>query len=167
MCKIFRLYNDIILKTEEGVLNLKEITISCYALKDFDEQNSAALAERLKAFCERMNGRLNKMETKLKLREVIFNEVTEDSLMSAGMITFKAEDNAEIPAEQLLEMELDYELRGNGKIPVRIYRDKKGNVYDTISDSLLTVALFRAAFGIFEPANCAGDCEHCTAECKL
>ncbi len=146
---------------------MKEITVSCYALKSYNEKQSKMLAERLKAFCARMNPRLEKMETKLRLREVIFDEATEDSLMSAGMITFKTEDHEEISAEQLLEMELDFEIKDGSEIPVRIYRDKNGNKYDTIPDNLLTAALFRTAFGIFNPVNCEGDCERCKAECKL
>ncbi|MDO4953115.1 MAG: DUF3892 domain-containing protein [Synergistaceae bacterium] len=145
---------------------MKEITVSCYALKNYNEKQSGTLVERLKAFCARMNPRLEKMETKLRLREIVFDEISEDALMSAGMITFKTEDGQEISAEQLLEMELDFEIKDGGEIPVRIYRDKNGNKYDTIPDNLLTAALFRTAFGIFAPLNCEGDCEKCTAECR-
>ena len=144
---------------------MKEITVSCYVLKNYNEKQSEALVERLKAFCARMNPRLEKMETKLRLREIVFDEINEDALMSAGMITFKTEDGQETPAEQLLDMELDFELAEGQEFPSRIYRGKNGEKYSEINDSLLTAALLRTAFGL--SGACEGDCEHCSAECGL
>jgi len=143
---------------------LKDITLSLYTVASEAELYEAE-TERLKAFCGRMNSRLEKMETKLKLRKVIFDEINEDALMSAGMITLKSEELDEIAAEELVGLEVDFELQEGRAFPSRIYKDVSGNVCKTISDSLLTQAVLQLAFGTLFGDVCNGDCSNCASGC--
>jgi len=144
---------------------LKEITLSFYTV--VSSINSESETERLKAFCERTNPRLSKMETKLTLRKVIFDEVNEDTLMAAGMITLKSEGLNETSIEELLGLELEFEKSDSNEFPTRIYKDVSGNVYRTIPDNLIMQAVLQVAFGaVFEDV-CDGDCSNCASGCDV
>ena len=101
---------------------MKTITLSHYTMKDIDPTPWRQTWDNLVHFASRMAPKLAPLGFQLKLRKVELEELTQDNLMSANMVTIACPDNdtPETPIENLLMLELDFtvpDARGAG-VPV-------------------------------------------------
>ncbi|MCC8178614.1 MAG: hypothetical protein LIO38_05805 [Cloacibacillus sp.] len=83
---------------------MKTITLAHYTMKDIEPAPWVETWENLMKFGSRMAPKLIPLGFKLKLRKVILDELTQDNLMTANMVTIECEEagTPETPIENLL-----------------------------------------------------------------
>lgn len=113
------------------------------------------------------------MDLKLKLRKVILDNITEDSLMMGNMVTIMAPELEikEVPIENLLMLKLDYEPCESCVTPdgmefaCRTFKDFEGVERQALPEEFFMEAVLRVAFKAHHDSSCGGDCESCASGC--
>lgn len=150
-----------------------DITMSHYTIKDITPAPWSETWDNLTAFAEKMAPKLEPMGIKLRLRQVIMEDLTQDSLMSGNMVTIEAlELNVtETPIEDLLMLDLDYsECAGcvtpeGAVFPCRTFVDFDGVPRQALPEAFFLEATLRVAFQA-EGGGCScSDCSSCGGGC--
>ena len=111
--------------------------------------------------------RLAPLGFQLKLRRVELEELTQDNLMSANMVTIACPDNdtPETPIENLLMLELDFtpcsECRtpDGQEFPCRTFTSFGGEICQALPEEFFMEAALRVAFKSQHECTChCGDC---------
>lgn len=153
---------------------MKTIIISHYTVLDINPTPWSETWKNLAAFAVRMSARLAPMNIKLKLRKVILDDITEDTLMSGNMVTLKSEELhfEETPLEEIIMFELDYTpcpscLTPDGTgFACRTLKDSLGSDYQIIKEEFFMDAVLRVAFKSSHGSTCGcSDCSSCASGC--
>ena len=146
---------------------MKTITLSHYTMKDIDPTPWRQTWDNLVHFASRMAPKLAPLGFQLKLRKVEMEELTQDNLMSANMVTIACPDNdtPETPIENLLMLELDFtpcaECRTpeGQEFPCRTFTSFGGEVCQALPEEFFMEAALRVAFKSQHECTChCGDC---------
>ncbi|MDO5115663.1 MAG: DUF2703 domain-containing protein [Synergistaceae bacterium] len=153
---------------------MKTITLSHYTLKDIEAAPWLETWENLTRFASRMATRLIPLGFKLRLRKVIMDEITQDNLMTANMVTIECAEagTPETPIENLLMLELDFtpcpECRTpeGQEFPCRTFTSFGGEVCQALPEEFFMEATLRVAFKSQHEGGCqCGSCDSCASGC--
>ncbi|MEG1641658.1 MAG: DUF2703 domain-containing protein [Synergistaceae bacterium] len=152
---------------------MKTLVISHYTVRDVNAKPWEETWENLVQFAEKMTPRFTSLDIKLKLRKVILDDVTQDTLMSGNLVTFSCDDLdlAETPIEVLLMMTSDFSPCDSCVTPdgvgfaCRVLKDFEGNEVFALTEGLFLEASLRVAFKSQE-SGCDGmSCSSCASGC--
>ena len=132
---------------------MKTITLSHYTMKDIDPTPWRQTWDNLVHFASRMAPKLAPLGFQLKLRKVELEELTQDNLMSANMVTIACPDNdtPETPIENLLMLELDFtqcsecQTPEGQEFPCRTFTSFGGEVCQALPEEFFMEAALRVA----------------------
>ena len=153
---------------------MKNIILSHYTIKDIEAEPWKETWDNLVDFGERMAPKLEPMKIKLKLRKVILDEITQDSLMTANMVTIQSPDIKveETPIEELMMLELGYAECESCKTPdgvgfsCRTLKDFEGKERMALPEEFFMEATLRVAFKSEHEGSCGcSDCSSCASGC--
>lgn len=153
---------------------MKTITLAHYTMKDIEPAPWVETWENLMKFGSRMAPKLIPLGFKLKLRKVILDELTQDNLMTANMVTIECEEagTPETPIENLLMLELDFtpcsecKTPGGQEFPCRTFTSFSGDICQTLPEEFFMEATLRVAFKSQHECGChCGDCDSCASGC--
>ena len=153
---------------------MKNIILSHYTVKDIEPEPWKETWENLVDFGERMAPKLEPMDIKLKLRKVILDEISQDTLMSGNMVTIQSPeiDVEETPIEELMMLEVGFAecdsctVPDGGGFPCRTLKDFDGNERMVLPEEFFMEATLRVAFKSQHESNCGcSDCSSCASGC--
>lgn len=153
---------------------MKTITLSHYTMKDICPAPWQETWDNLMKFASRMAPKLIPLGFKLRLRKVIMDELTQDNLMSANMVTIECAEAGvpETPIEDMLGLELDFtacrECRtpDGQEFPCRTFTSFGGEVCQTLPEEFFMEATLRTAFKSHHECSCGcSDCGLCASGC--
>ena len=154
---------------------MKTMTFTHYTVKDISPTPWNETWNNLIKFAERMAPKLEPLGFKLKLRKLIMEDITEDNLMMANMVTVEAEEIGvnETPVENLLGLELDFSeckdcVTPEGQeFPCRTFRNFDGKECQVLPEMFFMEASLRLAFKSSHECGChGGGCESCASGCE-
>lgn len=153
---------------------MKNITLSHYGIKGIEPGPWKETWENLMEFAERMSPKLAPMQIKLKLRKVILDDITQDSLMMGNMVTVESPEIEveETPIENLLMLELDFTPCDDCKtpegtaFPCRTFTDFDGEKRQVLPQEFFMEAVLRVAFKAENSGGCGcSSCSSCASGC--
>lgn len=146
---------------------MKTITLSHYTMKDINPAPWRQTWDNLVHFASRMAPKLAPLGFQLKLRRAELEELTQDNLMTANMVTIACPENdtPETPIENLLMLELDFtpceECRtpDGQEFPCRTFTSFGGEVCQALPEEFFMEAALRVAFKSQHECSChCGNC---------
>ncbi|MCR5335697.1 MAG: DUF2703 domain-containing protein [Synergistes sp.] len=152
---------------------MKTITLTQYTVRDIDAEPWVRTWDNLMRFGERMSPKIAPLDFKLRFRKMIMDDLTQDNLMAANMVTIECEEAGlqETPIENLLSLELDYtacpscKTPGGQEFPCRTFKDFNGEECQTLPEEFFMEAVLRTVFASKHDHNCGGSCESCASGC--
>ena len=124
---------------------MKTITLSHYTMKDINPAPWRQTWDNLVHFASRMAPKLAPLGFQLKLRRAELEELTQDNLMTANMVTIACPENdtPETPIENLLMLEevIKAVARQRGRNDADVFRKVKTNVIREFNKELKQQAL--------------------------
>lgn len=153
---------------------MKNIIISHYTVKDIEAEPWKETWNNLVDFGERMAPKLEPMNIKLKLREIILDEISQESLMAGNMVTIQSPEIKveETPIEELMMLEVGFvecdscKVPDGGSFPCRTLKDFDGNDRMVLPEEFFMEATLRIAFKSEHEGSCScSDCSSCTSGC--
>ena len=114
---------------------MKNIILSHYTVRDIEPEPWKETWDNLVDFGERMAPKLEPMNIKLKLRKVILDEITQETLMAGNMVTIQSPEIEvkETPIEELIMLEVGFAECDSCRVsdgvgfPCRTLKDFDGN----------------------------------------
>lgn len=153
---------------------MTDITLSHYTIRNITPTPWSETWDNLKGFAEKMAPKLEPMGIKLRLRQVVMEEVTQDSLMSGNLVTIEAPglNVTETPVEDLLMLDLYYSEcadcvtpEGAG-FPCRTFLDFDDMPRQALPETFFLEATLRVAFQA-EGGGCScSGCSSCGGDCE-
>lgn len=153
---------------------MKNIILSHYTVKDIEPEPWKETWDNLVAFAESMTPKLEPMNIKLRLRQVILDTVSQDNLMMGNMVTIESPELEvnETPIENLLMLQLDYsgcdtcKTAEGTEFPCRTFVDFDGEARQTLPQEFFMEATLRVAFKAENSGGCScSDCSSCGGDC--
>ncbi len=151
------------------------MTFSHYTAKNISPAPWRRTRDNLVSFASRMAPKLAPLGFQIKLRSVEMEELTQENLMTANMVTVACPDNAiqETPIENLLALELDFTpcaecMTPDGQeFPCRTFTSFGGEVCQALPEEFFIEAALRVAFKSQHECSCCcgdGSCAGCAEE---
>lgn len=153
---------------------MNTIIFSHYTVKGINPEPWQKTWQNLVAFAEKMSPRFQALGIKFKLRKVILEEITQESLMTGNMVTLSGGDfNAEEKnIENFTLMQTDYEpcegfVTPDGvPFPARVAVDFEGKRNVILTENIFLEAALKLAFKAQCSESCEGvQCESCLNGC--
>lgn len=153
---------------------MKEIILSHYTVKGIEAKPWKETWDNLVDFGERMAPKLEPMNIKLKLRKVILDDATQDSLMMGNMVTIESPEAevAETPIEELIMLEVGFAecdtcvTPDGGGFACRTLKDFDGEERMVLPEEFFMEATLRVAFKTQQGSECGcSDCSSCASGC--
>ena len=153
---------------------MKNIILSHYIVKDIEPEPWKETWNNLVDFGERMAPKLEPMDIKLKLRKVILDEITQETLMAGNMVTIQSPEIEveETPIEELMMLEVGFAecescvVPGGSGFPCRTLKDFDGNERMVLPEEFFMEATLRVAFKSQHGSGCGcADCSSCASGC--
>lgn len=154
---------------------MKTITLTHYTVKDINPTPWTKTWDNLMKFGERMAPKLAPLGFKLRFRKMIMDDVTQDNLMAANMVTIECAEAElpETPIENMLMLELDYtecsECRTpeGQEFPCRTFTDFNGEACQALPEEFFMEAVLRTAFKSQQgrECHCGESCDSCASGC--
>ena len=153
---------------------MNTIIFSHYTVKGINPEPWQKTWENLVAFAERMAPRFEALGIKFKLRKVILEEITQESLMTGNMVTLSGGDfNAqEKNIENFTLMQTDFEpcdgfeTPDGVPFPARVAVDFEGTKHMVLTENIFLEAALKLAFKAQCAEGCEGvQCESCLNGC--
>lgn len=153
---------------------MKNIIISHYTVRDIEPEPWKETWDNLVDFGERMAPKLEPMNIKLKLRKVILDDISQESLMAGNMVTIQSPEIKveETPIEELMMLEVGFAECGScivpdgGSFPCRTLKDFEGKERMVLPEEFFMEATLRIAFKSQHEGSCdCSDCSSCASGC--
>lgn len=153
---------------------MKTITLSHYQIRNIEPKPWKETWENLMEFVERMTPKLAPMQIRLKLRKVIMDDVSQESLMMGNMVTIESEEIGveETPIENLLMIELAFspceDCKTTEDVPFacRTFIDFDGVKRQALPQEFFMEAVLRVAFQAENSGGCGcSSCSSCASGC--
>lgn len=154
---------------------MKTITLTQYTVKDIEAEPWVRTWDNLMKFGERMTPKITPLGFKLRFRKMIMDDLTQDNLMAANMVTAECAEAGlqETPIENMLSLELDYTACPSCKtpdgqeFPCRTFKDFNGEECQALPEEFFMEAVLRTVFAAQHEHehHCEGSCEACASGC--
>ncbi|MDO4988538.1 MAG: DUF2703 domain-containing protein [Synergistes sp.] len=156
---------------------MKEITLAHYVMKDINASPWEKTWENLMKFGSRIAPKIAPMGYTIKLRKVIMEDLTEDNLMSANMVTIECADAnvPETPIENIIMLQLDFsecsecKTPSGQEFPCRTFETFTGEKCQVLPEEFFMEAVLRVAFKAQHTegahCHCGEDCSSCASGC--
>lgn len=134
-----------------GRIFLKTLIFSHYTVKDIEAEPWKETWGNLTSFAEKMASKFEGMGFAIKLRSAVMDEISQDTLMMANMVTVSSPDLGlkETPIENILGLELDFApcstcVTPEGtEFPCRTFKDLEGREIQALPEPFfIETALF-------------------------
>ena len=161
------------------------IIFSHYTVKDIEAKPWKETWDNLASFAEKMASKLEAMEMAIKLRRAVMDEISQDTLMMANMVTVSSEELgiSETPIENILGLELDFSACNScvtpegTEFPCRTLKNIEGAEHQALPESFFIETTLFIAFkarghgdcscsGGHDSCSCSGGGEHHEHNCS-
>lgn len=147
---------------------MKSIILTHYTIKNISPEPWRKTRENMEKVCLRMAPKLEPMGIGLKACGVVMDELTQDNLMTANMVTIASPEGAvrETPIENILGLELDFtpcsECRtpSGQEFPCRTFKNFNGEECQALPEEFFMEVLLRTAYGVSH-SGCGDGCGSC------
>lgn len=134
---------------------MKTIVFSHYTVKNITTEPWVETWTNLVHFAETMTPHFKSINIRIKLRKVIMDNITQDSLMAGNMVTLAIKDiQHETPIEKFIMMETDFVpciscvTPDKYPFPCRALKNVKGETVTTLTDDMFLAAALKLAFKV-------------------